>query len=234
MTLVNLAKTDLKVGLRNYTYPIYLLSALAYGMIIRMFPPSYHATTAPLFLFMEPGLVGFMFVGAIIMFEKKDGVVGALSVTPLEWRDYYLAKAMIMVILGLAGAAVILSVGTGFVGNWPYVLLGVALTSIVYTFLGIGIAAKHRNLDDYFVPMVAIIAISLLPFAAYHNLLTGSWTKALYVIPSYQSLYLLQTGFKEVASDTLIIAIVALLVWALIAYQVAKTRFYKYAVEGTK
>jgi len=54
---------------------------------------------------MEPGLVGFMFVGAIIMFEKKDGVVGALSVTPLEWRDYYLAKAMIMVILGLAGAA---------------------------------------------------------------------------------------------------------------------------------
>jgi len=234
LTLASLARTDLRVGLRNYTYPIYLLGALAYGLIIRAFPSSYHATIAPLFLFMEPGLMGFMFVGTIIMFEKKDGVVGALSVTPLEWRDYYLAKTLIMALLGLAGAVLMLAVGTGFVEGWPHILLGVVLTSIVYTLLGIGIAAKHRNLDDYFVPMLAILAISSLPFAAYHNLLTGSWTRALYIIPSYPTLYLLQTGFKEMASRTLNIAIVALLLWAVVAYWIAKIRFYKYAVEGLR
>ncbi|NJE04624.1 ABC transporter permease [Thermococcus sp. M36] len=229
-----LVRTNLIIGVRDYAYPIYLLIALAYGLMLLAFPREYLATMVPLFLFLEPGLVGFMFVGTEIFAEKKDGAIGALAVTPMEWRDYIMAKTLLLGGISVAGAALILTVGTRSLDGIPYVLAGSFLVSIVYTLLGIGISAKYRDLDDYFVPIIGVMVVSLLPFAHSHGYLTGEIWKVLYLIPSYPALYFFKAPFEEISTETLLLSGLALLAWSALAYHIARTRFYRYAVEGLR
>lgn len=232
MSFAQLLKIDFKVGARNYTYPIYLLAAFAYGLIIRVAPSNYYSMIGPLLIFFEPALLGFTFVGTMIFSEKKDGTIGALSTTPIEWRDYYLSKTLIMAIMGILGAFIILVVGTGLAVNYCYILPGAFLTSVVYTLLGVGMATRYKDLDEYFVPLLGVLILSLLPFAAYHGFLSGLWTKILYIIPSYPALYFFQAGFENVGLEIIVISGTALGMWAVIAYRFAKHRFRRYVVEG--
>ncbi|MDK2853405.1 MAG: fluoroquinolone transport system permease protein [Thermococcaceae archaeon] len=230
----NLLKTNLIVGTRSYVYPIYVLIGLAYGLMLMAFPERYPPTMVPLFLLFEPGLVGFMFVGTEIFAEKKDGAIGALAVTPIEWKSYILAKTAILSVLSIVGAVLIMAIGTRSLNGLPYVVVGVFLCSVVYTLLGIGISAKYYDLDDYFVPIMAVLVVSLLPFAHYHGYLQSGVWKVLYLVPSYPALYFFKAPFVDVSRDTLVLSAAALLVWSAIAYYIAKIRFYKYAVEGVR
>ncbi len=57
----------------GYVYLLYLLVALAYGLMLLAFPERYLPTRVPIFLLFEPELVGFMFVGTEIFAQKKHG-----------------------------------------------------------------------------------------------------------------------------------------------------------------
>lgn len=230
----NLMKINTLVGIRSYVYPIYILIALAYGLMLLAFPEQYLPTMVPLFLIFEPSLVGFMFVGTEIFAEKKDGAIGALAVTPIDWKSYIFAKTLLLSALSIVGAILIMAIGTRSFSGLPYVIIGVFLVSIVYTLLGIGIAAKYHDLDDYFVPIMVVLVISLLPFAHYHGYLSNEIWKILYAIPSYPALYFFKAPFEEISRDTLTWSAAALVIWAGIAYYIAKIRFYKYAVEGLR
>ncbi|NJE31334.1 ABC transporter permease [Thermococcus sp. 18S1] len=229
-----LVKLDLKVGTRGYVYPIYLLVALAYGLMVMAFPEGYRSVVVPIFLLLEPGLVGFMFVGTSIFAEKKDGTIGALAVTPLDWRAYILAKTLLMALVSLLAGALIFVLGTRSLDGLPYVLAGTVLVSAVYTLLGIAISAKYRDLDDYFVPLLGVMVLSLLPFAHYHGYLTGEIWKVLYAVPSYPSIYFFSAPFESVSTGVLLRSALGLVIWGILAYYFAKVRFYRYAVEGLR
>ncbi len=230
----NIVRTNIVLGVRSYVYPIYLLVALAYGLMLLAFPERYLPTMVPIFLLFEPGLVGFMFVGTEIFAEKKDGAIGALAVTPIDWRDYILAKTLLLSLLSVIGAVLIMAIGTRSLNGLPYVVVGTFLISIVYTLLGIAVSAKYRDLDDYFIPILGVLVVSLLPFAHYHGYLTGEVWKVLYAVPSYPAIHFFKAPFEEIARKTLAYSAAALLVWSGVAYQLAKLRFYRYAVEGLR
>lgn len=219
-----LVKTNLTLGVRGYVYPIHILIDLAYGLMLMIFPERYLLTMVPIFLLFEPGLVGFMFVGTEIFAEKKDGAIGALAVTPIEWRDYIIAKTLIMSLLSVIGAVLIMIIGIRSLEGLSYVVTGVFLVSVVYTLLGIAVLAKYRDLDDYFVPIMAVSIVSLLPFTHYNGYLTGEIWKALYTVPSYPALYFFKAPFVEVSADTLVKSGVALVVWAGVACCLAKIK----------
>lgn len=229
-----LVRTNLIIGVRSYVYPIYILIALAYGLMLLAFPEQYLPTMVPIFLILEPGLVGFMFVGTEIFAEKKDGAIGALAVTPIEWKSYILAKTFLLSILSIVGAVLIMVIATHSFNGIPYVVIGALLVSIVYTLLGIGISARYRDLDDYFVPMLGVMIVSLLPFVHYHGYLTHEVWKILYVIPSYPALHFFKAPFEEISRNTLTWSASGLVIWAVVAYYIARIRFYKYAVEGVR
>ena len=230
----NILRTNIVLGVRSYVYPIYLLVALAYGLMLLAFPERYLPTMVPIFLLFEPGLVGFMFVGTEIFAEKKDGAIGALAVTPIDWRNYILAKTLLLSLLSVIGAVLIMAVGTRSLNGLPYVVVGTFLVSIVYTLLGIAVSAKYRDLDDYFIPILGVLVVSLLPFAHYHGYLTGEVWKILYAVPSYPAIYFFKAPFEEISTNTLLWSALALIIWSGVAYNLAKIRFYRYAVEGLR
>jgi len=230
----NIITTNFILGVRSYVYPIYLLLGLAYGLMLLAFPETYLPTMVPIFLIFEPGLAGFMFVGTEIFAEKKDGAINALAVTPIDWNKYILTKTLLLSIISTIGSIFIIGIGTRSLNGLFPVVVGTFLVSMVYTLLGIALSAKYRDLDDYFIPILAVLIVSLLPFAHYHGYLTSEVWKILYIVPSYPAIYFFKAPFEEIALKTLIYSAIALLVWFGIAYYLAKNRFYKYAVEGLR
>jgi len=230
-----LISVDLKLGIRTWVYPLYLLAAIFVGLILRAFPEAITQAIAPVILFMEPSLLGITFIGAIILFDKKDNVLGALAVTPLDMREYIWGKVIMMTSMSLVVAIIILLIGIGLIEKTLYVLWGVFITSLLYTIMGIGMVAKHKSLDDYFVPLLAIFAISLVPIFGFYGIVENELLDAiLHLIPSYESLYLIGAAFMEVKSEKIILSSIYLIVLIPIAYIISKKRFYKYAVEGFK
>ncbi|WP_258084243.1 ABC transporter permease [Thermococcus thermotolerans] len=225
---------DVKLGMRSYVHPVYLLVALAYGIMLAVLPEEYLSKAVPLFLILEPGMVGFAFVGTEIFAEKKDGVIGALAVTPIDWRDYIIAKTLSMMALSLVAGAIIFGLGTRSLSGLPYVLAGTLLLSAVYTLLGIAVSAKYRDLDDYFVPVLGVMVVSLLPFLHHYGYLTGGVWRVLYLIPSYPALYFFKAPFEEISTNTLLWSALTLIIWSGVAYNLARIRFYRYAVEGLR
>nr|WP_297503510.1 hypothetical protein [Thermococcus sp.] len=239
MTLIALAITvafsysvAVTFGIPGKTF--YWELATLIDIMLLAFPERYLPTMVPIFLVIEPCLVGFMFVGTEIFAEKEDGVIGALAVTPMKWRSYILAKTLILGVELVIGAALIMGIGTRSLSGLPYVLFGAFLASMVYTLLGIGISAKYRDLDDYFVPILGVMVVSLLPFAHYHGYLTGGIWKVLYAVPSYRALYFFKTPFVGVSAETLLLSGAALVIWSIAAYYFARIRFYRRAVEGLR
>ncbi|MFA4662413.1 ABC transporter permease [Pyrococcus kukulkanii] len=218
-----LLKVELKVGVRSWVYPLYLGLALAYALMIRAFPQEYRHLIVPIFLLMEPGIVGFTFVGAILFMEKRDNVISALAVSPLKWRDYVLSKALIMALVSLVASFVILGVGAGIYSELP--LLGAFLTSLVYTLLGIAVASRYRSLDEYFVPILVVSGISFLPF------LYSVWP--LKLLPSYPALVLFKAPFQRTSMETVLLSVTGLMVWAIFSYNLALRRCQSEINHGT-
>ena len=45
-----------------------------------------------LVIFNDPALLGFLFVGVLVLFEKNENTIQALSVTPIQISQYILSK----------------------------------------------------------------------------------------------------------------------------------------------
>lgn len=235
MSVKDFIVIDVKQGIRTKVYPLYLLAAVFMGLLVRAFPDIFRSIIVPVILFIEPSLLGITFVGAIILFEKKDRVPSALATTPVNLRSYIIGKLTTMVVMSLLVAFIILGIGVGFVEKSFYVFWGVLVTSALYTLVGIGIASKHKTLDDYFVPLLAIFFLSLIPFLGFYGIIENEILDIiLHIIPSYESIYLIGSAFRDVGTEKIILSSAYLLALISIAYVFAERMFYKYAVEGSK
>ncbi|MCU0397747.1 MAG: hypothetical protein MUC73_06555, partial [Cyclobacteriaceae bacterium] len=47
-----------------------------------------------LVIFNDPALLGFLFVGVLVLFEKNENTLDALAVTPIKISNYILSKSI--------------------------------------------------------------------------------------------------------------------------------------------
>ena len=141
MRLLNALKTDLRFQLKQGVYTVYVFLAFTYLIIINLLPKSIHSIAVPIVVFTDPSVIGFFFIGSIVMLEKNQGVFTYLAVTPLRLKEYLFSKIIAYVIVAeIAGfAIVLLTYREPF--NVLLLFIGILLTSILFTLLG----SKTRN-----------------------------------------------------------------------------------------
>ena len=94
-------KGDIVFQFRQGFYLVYILITLFYMLILSQLPEAWLQIAVPIIAFSDPSVVGFIFVGGIILLEKEQGVIDYLSVTPLKIRDYILSKVTSLMILAV-------------------------------------------------------------------------------------------------------------------------------------
>jgi fluoroquinolone transport system permease protein len=109
--------TNLKTMLRwefllQYRYKIIhisILSVILSFLSTQALPAIASEEFHVLLLFFDSALVGIMFIGALVLFEKSENTLQALVITPMSTDDYLLSKIISLTILSVVSASIFMS-----------------------------------------------------------------------------------------------------------------------------
>lgn len=174
-----------------------------------------------LLIFSDPSMMGFIFIGVMVLFEKQAGTSSALVVTPLRPWQYLLSKSVSLTIPALI-VSITMTYASRESANLLLVIVAVFLTSVLFLLLGFIGAQRVRTFNQYILIIPMFIAPFCIPIIDYF----GLWESPLmWIIPTQSSLILLKAAFVEVAVWKQLLSVFILLLsialawkWALVEY----------------
>ncbi|WP_406621560.1 hypothetical protein [Bacillus atrophaeus] len=224
MRLLSALKFDMLSLYRYRIVHTYLIIAIVYIFFLNMVPESISVTAEILVIFTDPVVLGFYFIGGVVLLEKSQNTFDSLFVTPFRIKEYIISKVCSFTLLTLAVCLIIIFLTTGFKINILPVLLGVILSAVFFTLFGFTLAIRTKTLNGYFIISALYSAIFFLPLLDYLNVF-HTWL--FYFIPSYSTLILIEGGFITLSKWKMLYAVVMLIIWISIAYIFANRSFYK-------
>ena len=212
---------------------ISILSVILYFLTTQAVPdmniPIFHT----LLLFFDPAIIGIMFIGALVLFEKSENVLQALVITPMEVDDYLLSKITSLTILSIISATIfmtLLSVFDEIDFSIIFLVLGIILTSILLILLGFILVSGVKSLNEYLLAMiVAFLGLTFPPMLH----LSGLYENVIFYLWPTQASFTLFTGvFNAASMETweIVYGILYQILWIGLLYFLAKKAFYKYIV----
>ena len=188
MRLGRLIRGDLHFQWKYGFYFIYFILTLLYVCAIAALPEHWKNNIAAIMIYSDPAAMGLFFMGAIVLLEKSQKVLNAMVVSPVKVSEYILSKTVALIAISTVIALIL-----GLVSGSNHLLgiaVGTALTSAIFTMLGIIAATRISNLNQFlivimpieivcFVPPIVGLFVKLpdifrfFPFTACMNLITG-------------------------------------------------------------
>ena len=149
----------------QYRYGIYgayaFVIAFYVGVLIwggGVLPPAFMA----FIIYTDPAVLGFYFLGALMMLEKAEGSRLALSVSPITASAYFAAKAIPLTVLGLVAVAIMAPLIHGAT-DWPMLMGAVLLSALCYLGIGVPIAQFFRTVTSYLLGSAGFLLPLVVP-----------------------------------------------------------------------
>ena len=188
MRLGRLICSDIHFQWKYGFYFIYFILTVLYVCGIASLPGHWKTDIASIMIYSDPAAMGLFFMGAIVLLEKSQKVLNAIVVSPVKMSEYILSKTVALIAISTV-IAMILGLVSGS-NQLLSIAVGTALTSAIFTMLGITAATKISNLNQFlivimpieivcFVPPIVGLFVKLpdifrfFPFTACMNLITG-------------------------------------------------------------
>jgi fluoroquinolone transport system permease protein len=212
---------------------ISILSVILYFLTTQAVPdldrPIFHS----MLLFFDPAIIGIMFIGALVLFEKSENVLQALVITPMKIDDYILSKISSLTILSIISAAIfiiLLNIFSGVDFDILFLTSGIILTSIMLILLGFILVSRVNSINEYLLAMVVAFLGLLFPPMLH---LSGIYENVVfYLWPTHASLLLFTGVFNSTSLELweTVYGIVYQIIWIFLLYYLAKKAFYKHIV----
>ena len=231
--LKNMLKWEFTLLYRYKIIHISILSVILYFIITQAVPEMDNDFFHTLLLFFDPAIIGIMFVGALVLFEKSENVLQALVVTPMKVNDYISSKIISLTILSVISATIFITLLNLFSEidfNIFYLAISIILTSIMLILLGFIIVSRVKSINEYLMAF-AVLFIGLIFFPMLH--LSHLYENMIFYLWPTQASFLLFKGvFVAESLKTWEIAygIGYQLIWIGILFWLAKKAFYKHIV----
>lgn len=145
----------------------------------------------PLFLVMEPALLGLFLIATMVFSEKEEGTLRAYTTIPSSFEAFFISKEIILIALGMLSLLIATLFTVGFDAHYGYLILLTITGSLMGSGIGLLIASFFDNITKSMVWIIAVSIILTLPFASY--LMPSFAPPIIKVIPVYSMLF----AFKE-------------------------------------
>ncbi|MDO9536473.1 MAG: ABC transporter permease [Bacillota bacterium] len=221
-------KADMLFQYRHGFYAVYFLITVFYIVLLRLLPPEPGTFLAPVLLFTDPAVLGFFFVGGLVLFERKQNLLEGFLVTPLRPGEYLLAKALSLSLISLGTSLAIAWLGVRVPFNPLLLLTGVSLTAPIFTLVGFTLAVRSRTLNSFILVSFLLTPVFVFPLAEYFGLFTHP---LLYLAPGRGGMLLLVGSFRGISPTDAALSTLSLAFWVVLAFLWAKKSFYRYVVE---
>lgn len=218
---------EIALQARSFIYPATVVSTLMIcGFIVVLPVDQLSVSWAVFFIFMDPAMIGFSFVGAIILMEKAEGTIAAVGVSPMQ-PDLYIAVKIISLTLVTFASGVVVA----YVAADDFALLRMlsvlTLSSVVAVLIGFVVAARAPSMNKLTITLLWTSMIAYLPLLTHFEVLPELVTPVIALIPSYAVLILLESTLQALplSATSTLAAYAYLLVWVVLGWLWAKREY---------
>ncbi len=172
-----------------------------------------------LLIFNDPALLGFLFVGVMVLFERNENTLQALAVSPIAPSHYILSKTIALGLIALfcCWAMAIAAMGWDF--NFFHFSMATLFSSTIFSMFGFIVVAKESTFNNFIIKSLVVIVFLSLPFLAYFDICSLHW---FWVFPTQGLILLFQYAFADAPPLLLLLAYSLCLFWLLLGYWGAK------------
>ena len=176
----------------------------------------------------DPTMLGFLFIGVLILFEKGSKTIEAVVLTPIKKSEYLLAK-----IISLTGIALLSSLIIAFASQKEFnvfvLSLAVLLSSAQFLLIGFLGVVRIKTVNQYLFAFPFLISPLMLPLLNFFELTDSIF---LYIFPFQACLLLFQAAFEPILTWQWIYALLYLPL-STIGFYVLALKFYdKYLIQN--
>ena len=195
--LLSALRLELTLQVRQKFLHAGVFSGLIWLAVLLPMPDSLRPVAEPYVLVGDIAIIGFMFIGATVFFEKQERTIGAIVSTPLRFWEYLAAKLTLLVLISLLVAIVVPTISHGF-GYRPLPLVvAVVLGTLLMLLVGFATSLPFASISDWFLAATIPLAVMTVPPVLYYS---GVWPSPLaYVIPTTGPLLLLGEAFGQIS-----------------------------------
>jgi fluoroquinolone transport system permease protein len=159
-------RLELVVEWRYRVPAVALVMTVVWTLALLVMPASVARGAGPVILTIDTATFGAFFIAALVLFERGEGALAALTVSPLRFGEYLGVKVAVLTGLSVASAVPIaLAAGRGHADLGP-VLLGVVTLSVLFLVLDFALVVGQRTLTGFLtvapLPLVPLIAAPLV------------------------------------------------------------------------
>ena len=232
--LKNMLRWEFLLLYRYKIIHISLLSVLLYFLTTQAVQSLQGQTQVhSVLLFFDPAVIGIVFVGALVLFEKSENVLQALVITPMKTDDYLFSKIISLTTISILSASLFMTLMVIFNEtefNIFYLILGIILTSVMLILLGFIIVSRVQSVNGYLLGMIiGFLGLTFPPLLHLFGLFESS---VFYLWPTQASFIIFDGVFNQVGIELweIIYGLGYQLFWIVLLYLLAKKAFYEYII----
>lgn len=195
MKFKSLILGDIRQQYKYGFYALYTLFTLVYITVLRILPMPWKELCTTTLIFSDPVLIGLMFMGAIILFEKSEKVMQALAVSPISIHAYILSKVISIGLISLL-SGVLIALFSGMEHSYIHLAVGISLSAFIST------------MNNFMLIMVPTLIISVAPISVY----TMGYKSGVMLLHPSISLIELMSG------NISVISLMAISIWYIAMY----------------
>ncbi len=152
----------------------------------------------PPLIVLDVFLLGFMFIAAMIFQDKKEGIIKAYRISPINIFGYITSKVVINSSLSIALALIIVAATVGFHINYLHYFVIVTLSALLISSLGMLLSQFFNSLSEFMYVLIAFSLIIALPAISYFQ---PSFSVPFFkYIPSYPIMFEIKNIISSVQS----------------------------------
>jgi len=222
---------DVRLQYRYGFYAVYAIVTVLSVLLVHAVGPAFRTRFAVLLIVMDPTALGFYFIAALVLFERREGVLDALVVTPLGDRGYLLSKVLTLAFLATLVSTLVAVGGHGLTDARLLVLVaGVALSSSFFVLAGFVAVARFDSVNEYFLSAIGWGTVLFVPpLVGYLGIAD---TPLFYFFPMQSVLLLVEGGFSALPAWQLVYGVGYLLAANSVAFVWARRSFRRHVVRG--
>jgi fluoroquinolone transport system permease protein len=212
-----MAATDIRLQMRYGLYLVSALMVLIWGVLLGSIAGR---TTLDSSLLVTPLVVlnliitTFYFMAALVLFERGEGAIAALAMTPLRELEYLLSKAVTLALLAAGETLLIVALLFGRGMHWPALIAGTMMLGILYALAGMMTVARFDSLSRFLMPSVVIVLVLILPLLAHFGFIPQG---AAALHPATSSMILIShASGTEYSLASILAALIAAPVWCIV------------------
>ena len=223
--VVTLLRWDVVMQVRYGFWVSGLAVSLTWVLLLRALSPEYLAIWLPCVLYFDIGIIGLMFIAGILFFERRQGAIEALVVTPVRTADWLASKVLSLTLLATTVAALLVLAAAGLRVDWLRLVPSFALVASFFTVGGFLVASRFQSVGSFLAGFGLMGLPLALPLLDYF----GIWSHwLLWLNPAHPGLVLVRQSFHPGSALELGVAVLLTVAWTVLGFRLGLKVFHRH------